>query len=119
MPTKKKTTVSAARSRFKTPVRSHAPQPDPSSASPTAPPSPPPQRTPEEHAVIDAWRRRGRAIPHVVLRETGGQRELHLMQKDEALAAAQLADLFKTDDSQLLAHLLTQVSRCVWKTEAA
>jgi hypothetical protein len=118
MPTKKKTTVSTARSRLKTPVSPHAPQPDTSSAFPTAPSPTPPQRTPDEQVLIDAWEQRLQAIPQVAVRETTSKRELRPPTGDHALWAARLAEVLKTDDPRLLAHLLSQVSSCVWKTDA-
>src|SRR5262245_50891283 len=106
MPTKKNPALAAARSRTKaTPV----PQLSQSAAPPTVAPAPPPSRTPAEQAMVDAWQKRGKAIPEMALRETDSGKEFRPSTGDNLLWAARMAELLKTDSLALLTHLSSQV----------
>jgi hypothetical protein len=67
--------------------------------------------------LIGEWQHRRQTIPRVAVRETASGRELSPATGDTDLWRAQLADLLKTDSSELLAHLLSQVSGCVGQME--
>ena len=76
-----------------------------------------PSRAPGEQALIDGWQQRSQTIPQVAVRETASGREVGSSTGDHALWAARLAHVLKTDDPELLVHLVRQVASCVWKTE--
>src|SRR5262249_962596 len=88
---------------------------------PTTPPTvfspdPPRARTPAEQAIVDAWRKRGRASTLPKVRMEG--KEITPALNDYVLWVAHLSNLMQTEDYDFLSHLISQGAHCVWQAES-